>query len=895
MNRELIMKYIKKQSTKVVKNIDLDAQQISYDGIIQGRVINEITGDEEMSRAFLLTRLVNELGYQPDRIEIEHEYTAGRPHTNTSRIDVIVRDSTDCAFLFIEVKSPDEYSTIDKDKTIEEQLYKVACMENAEGHKVKYLVLYTTSELGGKVSDECIIIDTEAYPTYSDWEIDRNYTNDLPDHYGIAQHKPYIKDSDKDLETNFSGQMLTQLQTDLHNVLWGGGGTDDNEVFASLTNLILAKIQDEDTTESGETYKFQSMTYEKEGDEEFETNEQLFERINDLYRDALRAKLYILDEKELKKSYVIDSKKFSLSKLKYAIQRMEGLSFVDGKNSLSGKDILGDFFEGIIRSGFKQSKGQFFTHVNIVKFMLWGLQTDKLAIQRIKKDKEIPYMIDPSAGSGTFLIEYMKFITENMKYRFRSELGTARAIKDKIDSDWFYPDHRENKWAQTYVYALESNFNLGTATKVNMILHGDGSTNVFVKDGLLPFSKYEKETAPNVLHDSTTDPRYARKNVNGRFDLILTNPPFSVELDNDTKKSIDKSFLFGKKKNSENLFIERWYQLLREGGRLAAVLPESVFDIADNKYIRIFLYKYFNIKAVVSIPQLAFEPYTPTKTSLLFAQKKTLKEIEEWDVLWEEASKEWSKLKTRVENLIAVYDAKKDRRKYPSIKKMTKEEEQNILLAMLKNRINSNDIGLEPEDIIAKYKTELSALCKHDKDTTDVYGFINTWWVFAEVSSKIDYNIFMAEVDNIGYKRGSRGEKEMPNELFSLEYAPDKIDLSSIKTKYDDMLADISKQIDDEKNHQRVGKNTESTTNKIQALQDKLDLCRKEKTHIITFLQKYYDPNGNLKKKYEEREDDILIKEFRVGLLKDYSSTRVALHKTIHTTVLDYMRDIEWK
>lgn len=111
---------------------------------------------------------------------------------------------------------------------------------------------------------------------------------------------------------------------------------------------------------------------------------------------------------------------------------------MDGKNSLSGKDILGDFFEGIIRNGFKQSKGQFFTHINIVRFMLYALQTDKLAIKRIKEDKEIPYMIDPSAGSGTFLIEYMKFITENMKYRnrnadgYNADLGTARAVKDKV-------------------------------------------------------------------------------------------------------------------------------------------------------------------------------------------------------------------------------------------------------------------------------------------------------------------------------------------------------------------------------------------------------------------------------------------------------------------------------
>ncbi len=897
MNRNLIKKYIDEQPIKIVSSIDLASNKLTYDKLRQGRTINEIPGDEEMSRAFILTRLVNELGYSADRIEIEHEYTAGRPHTNTSRIDIIVRDSHDDAFLFIEVKSPEEYASIDKDKTIEEQLYKVSFMENAEGHSVKYLVLYTTSEAYSKVSDECMIIDTDEYPTFADWESDRNCTNDLPMRYGKAQHKPYIKDSDKDLETNFTGEMLNQLQADLHNVLWGGGGTDDNEVFASLTNLILAKIQDEDTTESGETYKFQSLTFEKEGDEEFETNEQLFERINTLYRDALKAKLYILDEEELAKSYVVDSKKFSLSKLKYAVQKMEGLSFVDGKNSLSGKDILGDFFEGIIRNGFKQSKGQFFTHINIVRFMLWAIQADRLAISRIKTDKEIPYMIDPSAGSGTFLIEYMRFITENMKYRFRKELGTTRAVKDKIESDWFYPDHRENKWAQTYIYASESNFNLGTATKVNMILHGDGSTNIFVKDGLLPFAYYEKETAPNVMHDSTAEPLYFDKAINGNFDLILTNPPFSVELDNDTKKSIKKSFVFGEKKNSENLFIERWYQLLRENGRLAAVLPESVFDTTENKYIRLFLYKYFKIKAVVSLPQLAFEPYTSTKTSLLFAQKKTSEEVRAWDAAWSEASKEYSKLRTRVENLVAAHDGTKEKKKLPSIKDMSAEDEKAAICCMLKSYINKKDTSQAAGDLIIKYRAELEELCSIDKDTVDSFGHVNTWWVFGEVAKKFNYDIFMAEVDNIGYKRTKRGEKEMPNELFELEYAPSTLDASLVEKDYkaviDALSLDIASIIDKKTKEKKPDKIIQ-LENKLNELLDKRAAVESDFEAVKNFIAAYYS-SGTLKDEYIERTDAALIKEFKNGRLQKYRSEAIALHNDTYNTVLDYLRRVDWE
>ena len=644
----------------------------------------------------------------------------------------------------------------------------------------------------------CIIIDNKKFKTYSDWETLRDSTNTIPARYGKAQKSPYVKASEKDLETNFSYEMLIQLQKDLHNVLWGGGGTDDNEVFSSLTNLILAKIQDESEKEDGDIYDFQSLTFEKDGDELFESNEELFERINKLYRKALRDRLNLTDQTELDKSYVVDTKKFSLSKLKYTVQKLEGLSFVDGKNSLNGKDILGDFFEGIIRSGFKQSKGQFFTHINVVKFMLWALQADKLAIKRIKEDKVIPYMIDPSAGSGTFLIEYMKFITYSMKYRnrktggtYNQELGTSREVIDKVSTEWFYPDHRENRWAKTYIYGSEINFNLGTATKVNMILHGDGSTNIFVKDGLSPFRKYEKATEPNALNQYTTQNLYAEREVNEQFDLILTNPPFSVELDNETKKTVKKDFIFGDKKNSENLFIERWYQLLRENGRCAAVLPESVFDTTENKYIRLFIFKYFKIKAIVSLPQLTFEPYTSTKTSILFMQKKTKAEIEHWNQLWTNASKTFATLKTRVENILDVHDGKKIKAKLPSIKDLTELEEAELLRKMLKSYLAETDQSLSKNDIIKKYREELTTLCSIDNDTKDLYGYVNTWWVFGEVSDRLNYDIFMAEAENIGYKRSKRGEKAMPNDLYRIDNTGQILVDDRIKTTILDYMRDL--------------------------------------------------------------------------------------------------------
>lgn len=60
-------------------------------------------------------------------------------------------------------------------------------MERTEGHDVKYLVLYTTNDATGTISDECIIIDNQKYPTYADWEAVRDFTNTLPTRYGKAQ------------------------------------------------------------------------------------------------------------------------------------------------------------------------------------------------------------------------------------------------------------------------------------------------------------------------------------------------------------------------------------------------------------------------------------------------------------------------------------------------------------------------------------------------------------------------------------------------------------------------------------------------------------------------------------------------------------------------------------
>lgn len=772
-----IKNYLDNNGSDVISNLDLEEKKIEYNPFIKGADIHKITGEEELVRAYLLTRLINDLGYDPEKIELETKYSIGRPKPSSARVDVILRDNNGDAFLFIETKNRKDYEK-DKDAALENQLFNLAAQEEATGKKVKYLVLFTFELSRDSIKDNCMIIDYEKEKVFSNWEEKREFTDKLPSHYGNPVKEAFRKGGNKDLETDFTHDQLDGLRENLHDVLWGGGGTDDNDIFSSLVNIILAKIQDESEKKNGENYDFQIYTYSN--GESSESEQEIFDRINKLYRRALKQRLNRHDETKLKKAFVIDENKFSLKKLRYTISQLERYSFVDGKNSLNGKDILGDFFEGIIKDGFKQSKGQFFTPINIVNFMLWGVNLDSLVVNLINKESRLPYVIDPSAGSGTFLIEAMKFITNIAKYKKKHELNETRDLEDNFDN-WFIPDHRENKWAKDFIYGTEINFNLGTATKVNMILHGDGSSNIFVDDGLLKFSEYKKDGAMSYLESSTTDVHYDNLEVNSQFDVILSNPPFSVTLDPETKKNLKQRFIYGGKATSQNLFIERYYQLLRENGRMAIVLPDNIFDTTSNKYIRLFLYKYFKIKAIVSLPSLTFEPHTSTKTSILFAQKKTQSELNQWENSWSYYSNLWRELELKVRNISEVLKGNKEKGKLPSIKNLTDREEKDLVIEFLANKIHEDDYSLDTLEIIEKYKFEIEEYCKKEKDDYEDFNHLNTTWVFERVSEKFDYQILMAEAENVGYKRTKVSNTIKPNDLYMVD-ASGEIEVESTES-----------------------------------------------------------------------------------------------------------------
>jgi len=71
---EIVENKLQKQKKSVAK-INLDKVTVSYsEKVKQNRVLKSLTGDEEVVRAFLIDKLVNELDYKPENLEIEKEY-----------------------------------------------------------------------------------------------------------------------------------------------------------------------------------------------------------------------------------------------------------------------------------------------------------------------------------------------------------------------------------------------------------------------------------------------------------------------------------------------------------------------------------------------------------------------------------------------------------------------------------------------------------------------------------------------------------------------------------------------------------------------------------------------------------------------------------------------------
>ena len=103
--------------------------------------------------------------------------------------------------------------------------------------------------------------------------------------------------------------------------------------------------------------------------------------------------------------------------------------------------FLGDLFEKLLDQGIKQSEGQFFTPLPIVKFIISSLPIDEII-----KNGKVPKVIDYACGSGHFLTEY------------------ASILKKYVDSEKNISEYHKN------IYGLEKESRLAKVSKVSALM-----------------------------------------------------------------------------------------------------------------------------------------------------------------------------------------------------------------------------------------------------------------------------------------------------------------------------------------------------------------------------------------------------------------------------------------
>lgn len=741
--KQAIVSYVRRldPAGDVIREISPEDSTIHYNpsAVHCHRAIS-VLNDEEYIRAFLLVRLVKELGYPsgPEFIELERRYSIGRPSRKGARVDIILRYPADWssvedagrAFLFIECKAPEKF---DSDREyLKGQIFDLARQERPQP---RYGVYYTARLEGNDCLDEAVIIDLDAYSSHEEWDTDGQPSQDLiPVRYGQPRRIAFANVDEatealRPLRTDVAAAEFRRLQEELHDIVWGGGGTNNNDVFVMLVRLFLARVYDELETPPDTEYRFQRL--EVAGGIP-ESPDQVVERMSALFLDAARDYLGYA-ESELAETMPFERRKISAAKVAYVVEQLQSLSLT--RNDASRDvDVLGDFFEGIVAQDFTQSKGQFFTPVNLVRFCLGLANVGEGAAEIFLSSRDsqgrptLPYIIDPSAGSGTFLIESMKVITNALRELDPSTFNKRQREFSRI---WF-GEESPHYWARDHIYGIEPNADLGLAVKVNMILHGDGSTNTFVRSGLLPFSEYARGGRSHALGVTKGGSHPYPKERNEEFDFLFTNPPFSLDLSAEEKRQLRRDFEIGDAYGSEAVFVERWYQLVREGGRVAAILPESILDTSSTKRLRIFLLQHFKILAAVALPYVAFKPFTSTKTSVVMLQKRTAAETSTWRSTWKRAEDQHTR---------AVKDL--------SLK--SEGRRQRAVATLLREPIgNVADLTAVQQDALEWARANPDS------------------WILREVLNTAgDEEVFLAEPDHVGYKR-RKGLSDLPqpNQLF---------------------------------------------------------------------------------------------------------------------------------
>lgn len=139
-----------------------------------------------------------------------------------------------------------------------------------------------------------------------------------------------------------------------------------------------------------------------------------------------------------------------------------------------------------------------------------------------------------------------------------------------------------------------------------------------------------------------------------RVDIIVANPPFGGVVGDGMETNFPLNY---RTRESADLFLILFIQLLNKGGRAGIVLPDgSLTGEGVKQRVRQKLLEDCNVHTIIRLPQSVFAPYATVNTNLIFFEKgKQTNEIWYYEHLLPEGQKAYSKTKPiRIEEFDAI-------------------------------------------------------------------------------------------------------------------------------------------------------------------------------------------------------------------------------------------------
>jgi len=602
----------------------------------------ETTSNFAEPENFVVFECIDQLlskGYYPEHIELEPRWKLGHSSKSgyadiwirTYRKGTIIGMEEDKeSLLIIECKKADEFNGAWND-TLEDgaQLFSYFQQEKS----TKFLCLYTADlSADNNVSREYYLLNvqdntkmlendedaltyskaTNNKQLYKVWHETYNCDykkiglfEDSVQPYHIGKEKYNIHDLER-----VNNETIKKKYSEFSNILRQHNVGAHENAFDKLVNLFLAKVVDETNNPDDLHFYWKGSAY----DDDF----QLQDRLQRLYRDGMKKFLgeevtYIEDNQIDKafrrfqndpdatrktiKDYFRALKFFSDNDFSFISVHNKKLfqqnAIILRKVILMLQDIrlkdsdthqfLGDLFEGFLTKGVKQSEGQFFTPMPIVRFLVTSLPLENI----IKESTDIPWAIDYACGAGHFLTEYADRIKEHVE-RYRPEIP----LKD------YY----------ARITGIEKEYRLSKVSKVSAFMYGHDETHIVYSDALQAHQDVELD----------------------RYNVLIANPPYAVSgfletLNEKARKSYklyNEDINISKNNAIETFFIERAAQLMKADGVAGIILPVSVMNKGGiYAKAREIILENFHIVSLVELGSGTFGK-TGTNTVIMFLRRK---------------------------------------------------------------------------------------------------------------------------------------------------------------------------------------------------------------------------------------------------------------------------------